>query len=297
MINPLPRLPEFEYIRLDSVESSVQFLKEHQGDAAPFMGGTDLFVALRDRRTHPRYLVDLKHLDGFDELSYDAKQGLAVGAAVTLNQLISSGEIQEHYPILRMAAEQVGGLQLRNRATLVGNVCNASPCGDTIGPSMVYDGRANIIGPDGMRSVELDEFIIGPGKTALQAGEVVQSISFPLPPRQNRGTYLCIGRNKLSDLAMVAVTILAYPDDGSLSGFCFRIALSAVAPTVIIDEEAQALLSEHAIDSSTIEKAAQIAMKTCKPIDDIRASEAYRREMVYALTLRALHDVWKMLHS
>jgi CO/xanthine dehydrogenase FAD-binding subunit len=297
MINPLPRLPEFEYVRLGSVESTIQFLKDHWGEASPFLGGTDLFVGLRDRKIQPKYMVDLKSLDGFDILSYDAKEGLTVGAAVTLNQLISSREVQTHYPVLGMAAKQVGGYQLRSRATLVGNVCNASPCGDTIGPSMIYDGMANIIGLDGMRSIALEEFFIGPGKTVLTAGEIVHSIYFPQPPKQNEAAYLCLGRNMLSDLAMAAVTVMAFPDETSSSGFSFRIALSAVAPTVIMVEEAQALLSGQPIDPSTIEKAAQIAMQKCKPIDDIRASEGYRREMIYTLTIRALHDVWNSLHS
>ncbi|MEA3327849.1 MAG: xanthine dehydrogenase family protein subunit M [Chloroflexota bacterium] len=297
MINPLPRLPEFEYIRLDSIEGTVQFLKNNTVDAHPFLGGTDTFVLLRDRRLHPKYLVDLKHLEGFDALSFDLKKGLTIGAAVNLNQLISSKVIQEHYPILTQAARQVGGYQLRNRATLVGNLCNASPCGDTIGPSIIYHGKANIVGPEGTRDIPLEEFFIGPGKTCLGFGEIVQSLSLPLPPEQNKGIYLCIGRNKLSDLAMAGVTVLAYPDETSTSGYRFRIALSAVAPTVIVVKEAQVLLSDDPINASTLEKAAQISMQNCKPIDDIRASAGYRREMIYTLTLRALQQVWKALKS
>ena len=292
MNNPHPRLPEFEYIQLDSPESTAVFLKENEGQAYPYMGGTDIFIAYRDRKIKPKYLVDLKHLEGFDEFDFSLKKGLTIGATVNLNQIISSAIIQEHYPILGQAAKQVGGYQLRNRATLVGNLCNASPCGDTIGPSILYQGRLNVLGSDGTRSIPLADFYLGPGKTSLKPGEIVRCITFPIPTEQHKGVYLSFGRNKLSDLALVAVTALAFPNINVTSGFSFRIALSAVSPTIIIVQEAQKLLSEHPITASALEKAAEIAMNQCRPIDDIRASKNYRRELVYTLTLRALQQIW-----
>jgi len=295
MRDPLPRLPQFEYIQLDSIEETLAFLKDKQEEARPFLGGTDLFVVMRDRRIHPKFLVDLKHLAGFNGLNFDNEKGLTVGAAVNLNQLISAKEVQTHYPVLAQSAQEVGGYQLRSRATLVGNLCNASPCGDTIGPSLVYDGSANVIGPSGGRIIPLDEFFRGPGQTSLDPGEIVKSLTFPKPPKGSVGTYLSIGRNKLSDLAMAAVTVLAYPDEKSNSGFQFKIALTAVAPTVIFVPEAQKLLADKPIKENTLIEAAQIAKQTCKPIDDIRSSKAYRQDMIYALTLRGLHDVWKTL--
>jgi carbon-monoxide dehydrogenase medium subunit len=297
MTDSLPRLPKFEYIKLDTIESTLAFLKTHASDARPFLGGTDTFVGLRDRRFKVDYLVDLKDLEGFNVLSYDADQGLTIGAAVSLNRMIASSDVQRVYPVLVQAARYVGGYQLRNRATLVGNLCNASPCGDTIGPSILYGGEAHILGQAGKRVVPLVDFFLGPGKTALCEGEIVQSIHFRVPAQQNQGAYVCIGRTQLADLAIAGVTVLAYPDDGSTSGFRFRIALSAVAPTVILVQEAQNLLTEGPIDRSTFEQAAQLAMERCKPIDDIRASQEYRREMVYRLTLRALLQVWDALRE
>ncbi len=297
MINPLPRFPEFEYTRLDSIDQTVRFLKDNPGDALPFLGGTDILIGVRDRKLQPKYLVDLKHLAGFADLFLDQKDGLTIGAAVTLNQLIPFKEVNKYYPVLSQASRYVGGYQIRNRATLVGNLCNASPCGDTIGPSLIYHGKANIIGPEGSRIIPLEEFFLGPGKTALRLGEIVQSITFPFPPKQSIGRYLCIGRNKLADLAIAAVTILAFPDESAASGYRFRIALSAVAPTVIIVDDAQDLLSDKKITHTNLEEAAHIAMQNCQPIDDIRASKSYRQEMIYALTLRGLQQVWKALRS
>ena len=295
MINPLPRLPDFEYIRLDTIESTVQFLKEHADQARAFLGGTDTLIAMRDRRLKPKYLVDLKHLEGFNSLHFDPGEGLTIGAAVSLNQLISSEAVKNHYPVLVEAAKNVGGYQLRNRATLVGNLCNASPCGDTIGPSMLYKGVATILGPEGKRDIPLEKFFLGPGKTALNKGEIVQAINFPPPPLGSKGAYVCIGRTKLADLAIAGVTVMGTPDQNAPSGFYFQIALSAVAPTVILVEEAQHLLANQPINASTLKEAAQIAMAHCKPITDVRASQAYRREMVHNLTFQALQNVWGAL--
>ena len=297
MNNPLPRLPDFEYIRLDAPESTVEFLKEHHSQAKPILGGTDLFVILRDRRIQPKYLVDLKHLAGFDVFNFNPQKGLTLGAAVTLNQVITSDLIQEHYPVLGQAARQVGGYQLRIRATLVGNLCNASPCGDTIGPSLLYHGTLEVLGTDGVRTIPLTDFYLGPGKTSLQPGEIVRTIQFPMPVEGTKGAYCAFGRNKLSDLALAAVTVLASPHATAASGVRFQIALSAVSPTVILVKEAGALLSDQKIIPAAFEQAAKLAMDQCRPIDDIRSSKAYRRELVHTLTLRALHQVWNTFQS
>ena len=143
----------------------------------------------------------------------------------------------------------------------------------------------------------MEEFFLGPGKTILDEGEIVQAISFPLPPKGNKGTYVCIGRTKLADLAIAGVTVMGTPDENAASGFCFRIALSAVAPTVILVEEAQRCLANQPIHAALLQEAAQIAMDHCKPISDVRASQAYRREMVHNLTFLALQEVWDALEK
>ena len=195
MRDPLPRLPQFEYIHKGSIEETLAFLKGKQGEARPFLGGTDLFVVMRDRRIHPKFLVDLKHLEGFNDFIFDAGKSLRIGAAVTLNQLIASKEVQTHYPVLAEAAKEVGGFQLRSRATMAGNICNASPCGDTIGPGMVYNAKAHVIGPSGKRVIPLEEFFKGPGQTNLEPGEIVHSLTFPLPPKAVSYTHLTLPTN------------------------------------------------------------------------------------------------------
>jgi len=297
MINPYPVLPEFEYIRPKTADEAIRFLKSHPEQARPFLGGTDCLVALRDHKISPHYLVDLKYLDGFQDLTFNEDTGLTIAAAVTMNQLIASEHVRMHFPLIAAAAREVGGYQLRSRATLVGNICNASPCGDTIAPCLVYEGMAAILDLEGQRQVPLKNFFKSPGKTVLECGEIVSSIQLPLPPEGSVGKYLSIGRNALGDLAIVAVTILAYPDTDSTSGFRFRIALSAVAPTVIFAEEAQQLLSEKLLNEEKLEQAALLASQASSPIDDIRGSAHYRREMVRVLTCQALLEVWNDLKN
>lgn len=295
MNNALPGLPKFEYIRPSSLEEAIGFLAGHPTDARPFSGGTDCFVRMRDRVWKPQYLVDIKHLQGAQELHFDPVTGLTVGAAVNMNRVAALPQAQKYYPVLAEAVKQVGGYQLRNRATIVGNLCNASPGGDTLGACLAYQARLNVYGPAGGRKEALKGFFIGPGKTILKPGEIVLSLELPLPPADAKGKYESIGRNALGDLAIVAVTVLGFPETDAKSGFAFRIILSAVAPVPLEAEAAQNLLSEKPVTDGSIQQAAELAMQASRPIDDIRGSKTYRKEMVRALTLRALTDVWSQL--
>jgi carbon-monoxide dehydrogenase medium subunit len=296
MTNPRPVLPDFEYIHPETAKEAVIFLKSHPHDARPFLGGTDCFNSIRDRKISVKYLVDLKGLVGFDQLTFDTKKGLTIGAAVGMNRLIASEDVQRVYPLIAEAAREVGSYQLRTRATLVGNLCNASPCGDTISPCLLYEGMVQIIGSGEQRTILLADFILGPGKTVLTAGEIVSAIHLPLPPLGAQSAYRSIGRNALGDLAIAASAVLGFPDRSAHSSYRFRIALAAVAPTVIFVPMAQELLAAGPIDEEMLDKAAAIAGEACKPISDIRASADYRRDMVITLTRTALETVWGALN-
>ncbi len=291
MADAHPGLPEFDYIRPGSLAEASQFLAEHAGEARPFLGGTDTFVRMRDGVWTDRYLVDVKHLDGTSDLTYDTKLGLLMGAGVPMNALISSEFVQEHYPVLAQAARSVAAYQLRNRATVVGNICNASPAGDTIGACLVYDGILIVHGPTGRREEPLRTFFKGPGQTVLAPGDIALAIRLPVPPAGHAGRYLKLGRNRLSDLAIVGVTAMGYPDSETASGFRFRLALAAVAPTPLIPGEAERLLAEGPLDKSVIARAAESAMLASSPIDDVRGSARYRRLMVRNLTRQAVTAV------
>lgn len=291
MADAHPGLPEFDYIRPASLADASNFLAQHAGEARPFMGGTDTFVRMRDGVWHDRYLVDVKHLDGTSELSFDPKHGLLMGAGVPMNAVIRSQAVQDHYPLLAQAAGTVAAYQLRNRATVVGNICNASPAGDTIGACLVYQGILIVHGPTGRREEPLSTFFKGPGQTVLAPGDIALAIRLPVPLAGQAGRYLKLGRNRLSDLAIVGVTALGFPDPEAGSGFRFRLALAAVAPTPLIPQDAERILTEGPLDESTIASAAESAMQASSPIDDVRGSARYRQLMVRNLTRQAIEMV------
>ncbi|CAG0950338.1 partial Carbon monoxide dehydrogenase medium chain, partial [Anaerolineae bacterium] len=186
----------------------------------------------------------------------------------------------------------VASYQLRTRATVAGNICNASPAGDTVGAGLVLDAKVHVHGVDGERVEALRTFFKGPGKTVLKPGDIVTAIEYPLPPQGAQGKYLKLGRNAIGDLAIVGVTAFGYPDR-TTSGYRFFVALASVAPTPFMPD--MALLSEKSITLELIDEAADVAMKSVKPIDDVRGSARYRSLMVRNLTRNALTDVWKRL--
>jgi len=161
-MNAYPKLPEFDYVKPESYQEASQFLVSHAGEARPFIGGTDLFVQMRDRLYKPRYLVDIKGLDGTDQISFDPSQGLTIGAGVNMNRVIADVDVRARYHILAEAAESVASYQLRSRATIAGNICNASPAGDTIGACLLLDGTLSIFGEEGERNEPLSTFFLGP---------------------------------------------------------------------------------------------------------------------------------------
>lgn len=295
MITAHPGLPEFDYIKPATLEEASSFLAQHAGEARAFIGGTDTFVRMRDGVWQDKYLVDVKSLPGMNDLKFDPARGLTVGAAVNMNRLIASPEVNEQYPMLAEAAHTVASYQLRTRATIAGNICNASPAGDTIGSGLVYDARLQVHGSDGNRVEPIRTFFKGPGKTVLKAGDIVTAVEFPLPPQGAQGKYIKLGRNAIGDLAIVGVTAFGIPDGTAASGYRFLVALASVAPTPLLLD--MALLSEKPISEESINEAADFAMNSVTPIDDVRGSARYRKLMVRNLTRKALTDVWVNLKT
>lgn len=292
-----PGLPEFDYVKPKTLQEASCFLAEHAGEARPFMGGTDTFVRLRDGLWHDKYLVDVKGLDGMNEIRFDARQGLTLGAAVNMNRVIASSDVSRHYPLLAEAARTVASHQLRTRATIVGNLTNASPAGDTTGACMVLEGVLSVYGVDGFREEPLHGFFLGPGVTRLKAADIVTAILFPLPPRGGAGKYIKLGRNAMGDLALVGVTAYGHPDSSAASGYRFRLALASVAPIPLRAAQAEEVLAKKPITEDTIVEAALAAMEAASPIDDVRGSARYRRLMVRNLTRQAVTDVWRRLRQ
>ncbi len=294
---PLPELPDFEYARPDSFEQATTLLHENGAAARVFVGGTDLFVQMRARHRRPQLLVDIKHIPGLPDISFNLDKGLHVGAAATMNNIAEHANVREHYPLLVEAIETIASYQIRNRATMGGNLANGSPAADTAPAALVLEAVLGITGPGGERKIPVGEFHKGPGETVLAKDEILTSIEFPVPEAGSIGRYLKLGRNAEGDLAIAGVAVVGYPDKGSTSGYRFRLALASVAPTPIRVPEAEAILGETTISDERINQAALAAEDLASPIDDIRASAEYRSAMVRELSLQALSDVWAQLQK
>jgi CO/xanthine dehydrogenase FAD-binding subunit len=294
-MNTHPALPEFEYYRPETLIEASQFLASHSAEARPFLGGTDVFVRMRDGFLTPQFLVDVKNLNGTKDLRFDLQAGLTVGAAVNMNRVIASPEVQTYYPLLAEACQSVASYQLRTRATIVGNICNASPAGDTTGACLLFDGMLQIHGVNGLRQEPLAKFFLGPGKTTLKPGDIVTAIHFPIPPKGCQGIYLKLGRNKLSDLCIVGVTALGYPDSTLKSGYRFRLALASVAPVPLVVPDVETCLGNQVITPEALQEAAHLAGQAATPIDDVRGGARYRKQMAKNLSAKALIEIWGKL--
>lgn len=292
-----PGLPDFEYVRPESLEAASHFLAAHAGEARPLMGGTDVFVRMRDGAWTDKFLVDVKCLGEMDRIAFDPATGLFVGAAVNMNRVIEFQAVRQEYPVLAEAAASCASYQIRTRATIVGNICNASPAGDTIGACLLLGAALDVHGTHGRRQLPLSSFFLGPGRTQLQPGDIVTSLRLPPAPRGLVGKYIKHGRNKISDLAIVGVTSVGCPRDDRPSGLQIRLALASVAPVPLVVDEVEEILARQNIDANAIAAAAGAAMQACDPIDDVRGSARYRREMVRNLALRALTEIWQKLRK
>ncbi|MEW5865572.1 MAG: xanthine dehydrogenase family protein subunit M [Bacillota bacterium] len=271
----------FDYVRARSKEEAVD-LARRAGQKAKFLaGGTDLLVRIRDRQLRPEVLIDLKGIPGIEGIAYREGEGLVVGAATLLNRVIRDEVVRSRYALLAEAAHTVGSLQIRNRASLGGNISNASPAADTAPALLVYESEVVTWGPSGSRVIPLAEFFRGPGVTALGEGEFVYAIKLPTLKERSFGVYLKLGRTNAVDLAMVSVAALAL-ENGEV-----RLALGAVAPTPIRLKEAEAILRGRK-DEEAIARAAVAARRAAMPISDIRASREYRLEMTETLTAKAV---------
>ncbi len=276
----------FEYFEPTTLTETVALLGQYNGRASVLAGGTDLLVEIKEKIRRPDYVVNIKKLPGLNQLTYDELAGLKIGALVTTRAVETSPLVRANYPALAQAASELGSIQVRNRATVVGNICRASPSADTPPPLIAAGASVRLFGPAGERVILLEDFFTGPGQTVRARDELLVEISVPPPPPHTGRVYLKHGRRKAMELATVGVAVSLTLDQGRCREA--RIVLGAVAPTPIRARQAEAALAGAVIDGHLIEIAAQTAMNESRPISDVRSSAGYRREMVRVLTGRAL---------
>jgi len=277
----------FEYLEARTLRQAVRMLQQHGQQARIVAGSTDFLVRWRAGFWHPDYVVNIQHVPGLSRVAYSARSGLRLGALVTIQTLEQHPAIRRHYPALAAAAASFAGVQVRNLATVGGNICNASPSGDTLPALLVYGAECRLSGPDGNRQVPLDELFTGPGQTVLAQDEVLTEITLPPPSRNTGSLYIKHSARGAMDIATVGVAS-AVSVDGS--GVCTdaSIALGAVAPTPLRARGAEDMLRGRTLGPELLQAAAEQAMSQASPIDDVRGTASYRREMVGVLTRRTL---------
>jgi carbon-monoxide dehydrogenase medium subunit len=283
----------FEYREAQTLPEAIALLGQDQGTRI-VAGATDVLIRWRQGGWQPQYVLNIKRIPGLDGVRYSPEAGLSLGPLVTIRTLELHPLIRTHYPGLTQAATTFAGVQIRHLATVGGNVCNASPAGDTLPALLAYGAECRLVGPAGERLVPLERFFLGPGQTALQPGELLVELRLPPPPPHSGALYIKHSPRSTMDIATVgvaAVVSLAAPDDVCQE---VRIALGAVAPTVRRARAAEALLSGQRPEAERLQQAAEAAVQEASPIDDIRGTAHYRRSVIAPLVRRTLHYAVQM---
>lgn len=282
------------FVTANSIKQVLELLNAHGKEARLINGGTDLMIEIERKVRTPSVVIDVSRVPGLDEIRLE-DGAFHLGAGVTHNQVVGNALLRAHaYPLVR-ACWEVGAPQIRNRGTVAGNLVTASPANDTITPLMAMGAWVTLASAKrGERQVDLDEFMRGVRKTALEPDEMVTEIAFPALKENERGTFIKLGLRRAQAISVVNVAVVVGWAGGNPKTDAVESAwltLGSVAPTVVKAGEAQAYLIGKRLDEHAVEQAARLAMKAARPIDDIRGTADYRREMVRVLVSRALEQL------
>ena len=270
---------EFEYRRPKTLMEATKYLADHPGSVRVLAGGTDLVAWLRDDAIAPDLVVDIKEIPDLHDLSFDGDT-LHIGSLVTFTDLIESDIIKEHAPLLAEMAETVASPGIRNRATMVGNICSAVPSCDAGPVLLAYDTTVHLTGPNGTRRVDIEDWFIGLRKTAKTDDEVVTHLTIKIWP--HGGVYVKLMRYAGEDLAQAAVGIVVYPDNE------YRVAFGAVAPTPIRSTRIERALSGNPLNDELVADVVAMVADEISPITDMRASAEYRTRITEVMLERGL---------
>jgi carbon-monoxide dehydrogenase medium subunit len=276
-----------ETYSVTNINDSVRIMSEQAGQARIIAGATDLILEIeRGVRKGIHTLVDISRVPGLDQILLDEQEWIHLGPLVTHNHCVASKLVRERaYPLAR-AAWEVGAPQIRNRGTVAGNLITASPANDTITPLMALGAQVTLRSIGGERTVALQDFYTGVRRTVMQPDEVLVDIAFPAMSAHQRGTFIKLGLRRAQAISVVDVAIILTFDDMVVKSAA--ITLGAVAPTIIHAVEAEKFLAGKVLSENIVARAAELAMEAARPIDDLRGSAAYRREMIRVCVKRGL---------
>lgn len=280
-------LNDFEYFEPETVSDVVALLGRLGKDTRLIAGGTDLLVDMKKGRVEPKHLVSLAKIPGLSHITDDGGS-LRIGATTTFREITESRLIKEKYPVLLEAAQSMAGVQIRNMATIGGNICNALPSADTPPALVALDAKVKIAGKSGERVLPLEEFFIDVRKTALESDELLTEVSVPNPPARSGAAFIKLGRTA-DDLATLNVAARVTLESNGTCKEARVVVGGGVGPTLIRSKKAENLLKGKILDEALIEKAAQAASEELKPRPtSIRASPGYKIEVSKVLVKRAL---------
>ncbi len=280
-----------EYFAPKSINDALSLLERYHGRAKVIAGGTDVMVDIKYKE-EPECLVNIKAIPGLSGIK-ENNGGVHIGPLTTIREIETSALVRDRLPVLWEAAHQFASLQIRNTATIGGNICRASPSGETLAPLLVLEAQAGLAFSGKESRETFTSFFSGPGKTSLGDKGLLTSIDIPYPAPASRGVYLKHAVRGAMDIAMVGVAVLIAPDAAKNAVQDVRIGLGAVAPTPIRAVKTEALLRGKPLTPALLKEAAAMASSESKPIDDQRSSAEYRRWIVEALTRRGLAQSWK----
>lgn len=280
-----------EYFEPKSVSEALSLLARYGDQGKVIAGGTDVMVDMRHKE-EPGCLINIKGIPGMGNIRENG-DSLRIGPLVTIGDLETSPLVRERLPLLWDACHQFASLQIRNTATIGGNICRASPSGETLAPLLVLEAKAKIVFADGQKVEGFDSFFHGPGRTTLGSKGLLAEIEVPYPPQGSRGVYLKQAVRGAMDIAMVGVAVLIRPDGASANVHDARIGLGAVAPTPIRAAKAEAMLRGKPLTAALAREAGRVAASESSPISDQRGSAEYRGWIVEALTRQGLEWSWK----
>lgn len=283
-------LPRFEYTAASTPEEAISALAGHKGKAEIMAGGTDIMVNMKRRVVRPDLIVSIHKLDRLKGIDRNPEGRYRLGVLNTMHEIAASETITKQFPALAQAAGGMGSPQIRNRATIGGNLVSSRPAADTIGPLIGYGAKVRLQGLKDERLVAMENFCTGPGECVLFDQEIMTDVLLDTPQPNTHGVYLKFGTRKAMEISIVSVTAVVTLDDGGLCREC-RIVLGAVAPTFVRAVEAENLLKGERLTEELAGRAGEAAQASCSPITDMRAGADYRRMLVNALTRKCILQI------
>ena len=279
-------MPSFQYLQPTSVDEAISLLASHGEKARYIAGGTDVLVKVKERKWTPHYLISLRRIPNLAYIRRDHDGVLRIGGLTTHRMLEQSPLIRKHYPAIGDAAENIGSVQIRNVATIGGNICNAVPSADGVIPLLILGAHLTLVGPKGKRSLPLKSFFLGPGQTLIDPGEILTEFFIPpLLPRSG-SAYFKHTRREAMELPLLGVGLYLALGDDFRTCVKARIGLGVAAPTPIRTLLAEEFLQGREINEATLAEVGKLAAKETKVRDSIRGQAWYRREMVEVLVRR-----------